>query len=196
MIEREPGPGPILPMTMIVRKVPGNAAKTRQTTPLIFKSAGRSGQPELINQWPIVFRLNAVQHDRRQSAVRCVSPARGGGAARWGWMAVSSEVVRYQVDDKVVAQFEFEPAPGYRPAGFGDTVGWVRDAAAPSIEAARAILDQVKQLAPDDVEVKFGLKVTGTAQWIVAKAASEASFEVTLTWKSGRPAPRPVADAG
>jgi hypothetical protein len=104
---------------------------------------------------------------------------------------MSSEVVQYQVDDKTVAQFEFEPPPGFRPAGLGDAAGWVREAAAPSIEAARAVLEQVKQLSPDSVQVKFGLKVTGTAQWIVAKAASEASFEVTLAWK-----PDPATDAG
>ncbi len=95
-----------------------------------------------------------------------------------------SEVVRYQVDDKTVARFEFEPAPGFRPAGVaGGVAGMVREAAAPSIEAARAVLEQARALAPDAVQVKFGVKVTGEASWVVAKAASEASFEVTLTWQ-------------
>ncbi|GIM89567.1 CU044_2847 family protein [Paractinoplanes toevensis] len=98
-------------------------------------------------------------------------------------MTVPSEVVRYQVDEKTVAAFEFDPLPGFQPAGVGDVAGWVREAAGPSIEAARAVLDDVKRLAPDTVQVKFGLKVTGAANWVVAKAASEASFEVTLTWQ-------------
>lgn len=104
---------------------------------------------------------------------------------------MSSEVVRYQVDDKTVAQFEFEPTAGFQPAGVDDVAGWVRDAVAPSIGAARAVLDQVRQLAPDTVQVKFGIKVTGTANWIVAKAASEASFEITLSWQ-----PDDAADPG
>ncbi|GIF06832.1 CU044_2847 family protein [Actinoplanes siamensis] len=109
-------------------------------------------------------------------------------------MAVSSEVVRYQVDDKTVAQFEFEPLAGFQPAGVGDVAGWVREAAAPSIEAARAILDEVRQLAPDEVQVKFGVKVTGTANWVVAKAASEANFEITLAWRpAGAAHPGPLA---
>ncbi|MET3421989.1 hypothetical protein BJ973_001201 [Actinoplanes tereljensis] len=88
------------------------------------------------------------------------------------------------MDEKTVATFEFDPPPGFRPAGIGDDVaGWVRDAAAPSIEAARAVLDDVKRLAPDSVQVKFGLKVTGSANWIVAKSAAEANFEITLTWQ-------------
>jgi hypothetical protein len=102
---------------------------------------------------------------------------------------MSSEVVRYQVDDKTVAQFEIDPVDGFQPAGVGDDVaGWVREAAAPSIEAARALLDQVKEIAPDTVQVKFGVKVTGTANWVVAKAATEANFEITLSWQPGAPA--------
>jgi hypothetical protein len=30
--------------------------------------------------------------------------------------------------------------------------------------------------------VKFGVKASGEASWLVAKAAGEANFEVTLTW--------------
>jgi hypothetical protein len=108
---------------------------------------------------------------------------------------VSSDVVRYQVDDKTVAQFEFEPAPGFQPAGLGDVAGWVQEAVAPSIEAARAVLSQVQQLTPATVQVKFGIKVTGTANWVVAKAASEANFEVTLSWQpEGAVSQGPLAD--
>ena len=98
---------------------------------------------------------------------------------------MSSEVVRYQVDDKTAALFEIEPLAGFQPAGVGDLAGWVREAAAPSIEAARELLEQAKDLAPDAVQVKFGIKVTGTANWVVARAATEGNFEVTLTWQPG-----------
>jgi NTP-dependent ternary system trypsin peptidase co-occuring protein len=106
---------------------------------------------------------------------------------------VTSEVVRYQVDSKTVAQFEIEPIPGFQPAGAADIAGRVREAAGPAIEAARELLEQVKDLAPDGVQVKFGVKVTGTASWLIAKAATEGNFEVTLSWQSGPPpgAPRP-----
>jgi hypothetical protein len=100
-------------------------------------------------------------------------------------LPMSSEVVRYQVDDKTVAQFEIEPVQGFQPAGVGDVAGWVREAATPSIEAARELLEQVKHMAPAAVQVKFGIKVTGTANWVVAKAATEGNFEVTLSWQPG-----------
>jgi hypothetical protein len=71
----------------------------------------------------------------------------------------------------------------------------VRDAVAPAIEAAKAVLEKVKEIKPDGVEVKFGVKVTGEANWVVARAATEGSFEITLTWTpdsgqggSGQPA--------
>jgi Trypsin-co-occurring domain 1 len=43
-------------------------------------------------------------------------------------------------------------------------------------------LDKVKEARPDGVELKFGIKVTGGVSWLVAKAAGEGNFEITLTW--------------
>jgi hypothetical protein len=96
---------------------------------------------------------------------------------------MSSEVVRYRVDDETVAQFEIEPVAGFRPAGAGDIAGSIKDSAGPALAAARELLEQVREMAPDAVEVKFGIKVTGTANWVVAKAATEANFEVTMIWQ-------------
>jgi hypothetical protein len=96
---------------------------------------------------------------------------------------MASEVVRYRVDPGTVAEIEIEPVSGHRPAGgVGDLAGTVKEAVGPSVAAAKVLLDQVKEIAPDAVEVKFGVKVTGTAHWVVAKAATEANFEVTLSW--------------
>ncbi|WBB96870.1 MULTISPECIES: CU044_2847 family protein [unclassified Solwaraspora] len=100
---------------------------------------------------------------------------------------MQSEVVRYQVDDKTVAMVEIDPPVGFQPAGVGDVVGWVRESAAPAIAAASVLLDQVKAVSPDAVEVKFGIKATGTTNWVVAKAAAEGNFEVTLGWYPGGP---------
>lgn len=58
----------------------------------------------------------------------------------------------------------------------------------PAVAAAREVLDQTRAMAPDTVQVKFGVKVTGTAHWLVAKAATEGNFEITLTWGTPRSA--------
>ncbi|GAA2233678.1 hypothetical protein GCM10010232_20490 [Streptomyces amakusaensis] len=102
---------------------------------------------------------------------------------------MASQIVSYELDDGTVVRFEAEPAGDWHPVAADDIVGRVRDAAGPAVDAARAVLHRVAELRPDQVEVKFGLKVNGTANWIVAKAATEANFEVTLTWQ-----PRPEPD--
>lgn len=95
-----------------------------------------------------------------------------------------SQVVTYALDESTTVQFEIEPTAGFRPVGNAEEiVGRVREAAGPAVEAARAVLERVREARPAEVEVKFGLKVSGTANWLVAKAATEANFEVTLTWK-------------
>src|SRR5580692_8701478 len=77
-----------------------------------------------------------------------------------GGVAVSTEVVTYQVDASTTVSFEIEPPPGFRQAGAGEIVGKVRDAVGPAVEAAKVVLDKVKEACPDEVEVKFGIKVS------------------------------------
>jgi hypothetical protein len=95
-----------------------------------------------------------------------------------------SQIVKYQLDDSTVVGFEFEPGPAFRQAGAKEYVGQVSKAVEPAVEAAKAVLDKVKEIKPDGVEVKFGVKVTGEAKWVVARAATEGSFEITLTWQA------------
>jgi outer membrane lipoprotein SlyB len=108
---------------------------------------------------------------------------------------MSSQVVKYEVDDAgTVVSFEVAPVEGFVPASPGAIAGSVVAAIEPAVAAARLLLGRVRELAPESVEVKFGVKVTGTANWLVAKAATEGNFEVTLSWSPRR---RPVAqDAG
>lgn len=97
---------------------------------------------------------------------------------------MASRVVRYQVDASTVVGFEVEPESGWHPAGAKEVAGRVREAVEPAVEAAKIVLEKVKDAKPSGVEVKFGIKVTGEANWIVARAATEGSFEVTLTWSA------------
>ena len=93
-------------------------------------------------------------------------------------------MIGYTLDDGTVVRFEFEPDSGFRPVGPDEIVGKLRDAVGPAVEAARAVLARVREVGPDEIAVTFGIKVTGTMNWLVAKAASEANFEVTLSWKA------------
>jgi hypothetical protein len=100
-------------------------------------------------------------------------------------VAVGSQIVRYQLDDSTLVGFEFEPDQGFHQAGAKEFAGQVRKAVEPAVEAAKAVLEKVKEIKPDEVEVKFGVKVSGEASWVVAKAATEGNFEITLNWSSG-----------
>lgn len=95
---------------------------------------------------------------------------------------MSSQVVTYRVDEATTVGVEIEPGAGFRPAGPGEVAGRIREAIAPAVEAAKVVLEKVKETRPDEVEVKFGVKASGEARWLVAKAAGEGNFEVTLTW--------------
>ncbi|HZM79645.1 MAG TPA: CU044_2847 family protein [Candidatus Limnocylindrales bacterium] len=95
------------------------------------------------------------------------------------------QIVRYSVGDGVVVLFEVEPVEEFDTASGGRVIGRVKEALGPAVEAAREVLDRVKSVAPQEVEVKFGIKVSGTMNWVVAKAATDANFEVTLRWQPG-----------
>ena len=100
---------------------------------------------------------------------------------------MTAAVVSYSLDDETVVRFEIEPSAQFRPAGPDEIAGRVREAVTPAVEGARAVLEKVKDAAPDEIVVRFGIKVSGTANWFVAKAATEGNFEITLTWTPGSP---------
>lgn len=104
---------------------------------------------------------------------------------------MAREVVKYALDDETVVAFEIDPPPGFQPASPERIVGKVRAAIAPAVEAAGVVLDKAKQTAPDEIEVKFGIKVSGKMDWMIAKAATDANFEVKLVWRPKDPALSP-----
>lgn len=95
---------------------------------------------------------------------------------------MSSQIVTYRVDESTVVSFEYVPTEGFRPAGSKEVAGQVREAVEPAVEAARVVLDKMKEIGPESVEVKFGIKVSGGVSWLVARAAAEGNFEITLSW--------------
>jgi hypothetical protein len=100
-------------------------------------------------------------------------------------LRVATKIVSYRVDDEMIVRFEVEPTEGFQPAAPGQILGQVADAVEPAIEAAKIIIDKIRETLPNEVEVKFGVKVSGGSDWFVAKTAAEASFEITVTWRRG-----------
>lgn len=102
---------------------------------------------------------------------------------------MASQIVKYKVDESIEAAFVVDPGEwaDWQDAGAGprEAVCAVRDAVGPAVEAAKVVLDKIREVSPGTVEVKFGIVVSGGVNWGIAKAAAEGSFEVTLTWSPG-----------
>lgn len=91
----------------------------------------------------------------------------------------------YTLPDGTVVRFEFDPGDeGFHPVAADGIVGQLEPAVAPLIAGARLVLEKVRDASPATVAVTFGVKVNGSMNWLIAKAATEANFAITLTWSS------------
>lgn len=117
-----------------------------------------------------------------------------------GRVTVASQIVKYQVDGSTEAAFVVDPDEwvGWQDAGTrpADVVGAVKDAVEPAVEAAKVVLNKIKEIHPGTVQVKFGISVSGGVSWGIAKAAAQGSFEVTLTWSPEDAQPVSVPASG
>ena len=95
------------------------------------------------------------------------------------------KVVIYALDDSTNVRFEIDPPAGFQDAGTDKVIGTVQDALAPAIDTAKLVLDKLKDVKPGEVTVTFGLKVSGKLDWFIARAGTEANFQITLTWQPG-----------
>lgn len=97
----------------------------------------------------------------------------------------ASQIVSYQVDGETVAEFDIDPPAGFNPAAsVGEVIADVRNAVGPAIDAAKEVLDRIKPVGSEAVEIRFGVKVSGTKKWSVARRPGEGTFEVTLSWRA------------
>jgi hypothetical protein len=68
-----------------------------------------------------------------------------------------------------------------------------QQALAPFHKAATWMLEELKDLRADEVELKFGLVTTGeVGNFAIGKVGVEANYEVTLKWKKAENQPKPV----
>ncbi|WP_369268653.1 CU044_2847 family protein [Streptomyces sp. R11] len=87
---------------------------------------------------------------------------------------MGNQVVACGLVDNIV-RFEIEQTEDFRPVSTAAIVGRVQEAAEPAVAAAKAVLERIAEARPEQVELKFGIKVSGTANWIVARAVLRGS---------------------
>ncbi|SED14708.1 hypothetical protein SAMN04489727_6620 [Amycolatopsis tolypomycina] len=110
------------------------------------------------------------------------------------------EFVRFPLADGGTVVVEVEGEPGLErasvPSGvlrkasttFEHALGEVRTAAA-------AALAQFRNLGPDEVELKFGVKLDAQAGAVIARTGLQGQFEVKLKWVREGAAPSEEAPA-
>ncbi|MPY56348.1 CU044_2847 family protein [Streptomyces spongiae] len=100
-----------------------------------------------------------------------------------------SELVRFETTDGASMVVEVEDtSPGLENVGHGDNgvleasrrLDEMLTGARPTIES---VLGLLRQLAPDEYEVEFGIKLNAEAGVVVAKTAAEGHFNVRLGWR-------------
>lgn len=111
-----------------------------------------------------------------------------------------AEFVRFTLGDG--SEVLFESAESDLVALHGGGAPEVRDGGTLTAQlqevakAAEEVAGSLRSaLAPDEVSLEFGLKVSGGVNWFFAKAQGEGTIKVTLMW-AGNAAPAPGEDQG
>lgn len=89
-----------------------------------------------------------------------------------------------EVED--VASDEIEPVsklPGALASKASQTLGEALDHIAPMVRTMRGRLNNVTEPG-DEVEVKFGVKLSSEIGAVIGKLGNEVNYEVTLKWKN------------
>jgi hypothetical protein len=110
-----------------------------------------------------------------------------------------ADFVKYELDDN--SEVFFESAEGSLASlrsGDADVVdaGKLGDRLSNIAAAAEQVSKGLRErLEPEEIELEFGVKVSGeVGWWFIAKASGEASINVTLTWR--KPAEVPSGPSG
>jgi hypothetical protein len=102
-----------------------------------------------------------------------------------------SEAIRYRLDDGSSVLFEVADdgigveRVSRQSDGVVDAAGRLEEALDSIRDAARASIDVLRTLAPQKLELEFGVKLTAEAGAIIARTAGEGHFVVTVTWEAG-----------
>ena len=107
-----------------------------------------------------------------------------------------SHIIEFRVEGGGVIPVEVDEAvsggmvrvaarPGEVVGQASDTLGEALDRVMP---AAQTLIAKIQDFAsrPDEIQVEFGVKLSGEVGAILAKTGAEANFSVTLVWK-GQP---------
>ncbi len=88
------------------------------------------------------------------------------------------ELPTSEVDEGLVANYPGQQVVVQAQTSFADAMDKIKPVAANIIGKVRELKD-----SPDEVEVKFGVKMTAEMGAIIASANVAGNYEITLKWK-------------
>ena len=97
-----------------------------------------------------------------------------------------TEVLRYEVGSGTVLVEAADNSygvdhPARNEQGILDTGRRLEDALASVRPAARAALEAMAELTPEQIQIEFGVKLAGDAGAVIAKSSSDAHFVLRMT---------------
>lgn len=94
--------------------------------------------------------------------------------------------VTYATKSGDVVQVEIEPVGGFMPISQDRPLGQLDYAVRPAMAAAEVVLTEARAAHPDELTVRFGIKVSAGGI-VIAKGPDAGNFEITMTWKAHTP---------
>jgi hypothetical protein len=111
-----------------------------------------------------------------------------------------AEFVRFTLDDGSEVVFESAESDLVSLRGGAPDVregGRLTERLRGVAEAAEEVAGSLRsRLAPDEVSLEFGLKVSGEVNWFFAKSQAEGTIKVTLNWARNAAAAEPTSQHG
>ena len=84
-------------------------------------------------------------------------------------------------------RLEIEPSgDGFMPVSGERPLGGLTDLFRPVFSAVEALVWEAREVHPDEVTVRFGIKLTGGGQAIVSKNVNDSNFEISLSWSASK----------
>jgi hypothetical protein len=99
-----------------------------------------------------------------------------------------TEVVRYEVGAGTVlvevADNSYVDHPARNEQGILDAGRRLEDALAAVRPAAAAVVDAMREIAPEHMEVEFGVKLAGSAGAVIARNTADGHFVLRMSWSA------------
>ncbi|MEO8282795.1 MAG: CU044_2847 family protein [Pseudarthrobacter sp.] len=100
-----------------------------------------------------------------------------------------TEVVRYEVGSGTVLVEVADNSygvdhPARNEQGILDAGRRLEDALASVRPAAKAVVEAMRELAPEEMEIEFGVKLAGNAGAVIARNSADGHFILRMSWSA------------